>query len=93
MANEFEKTDEEVLDYLVDFTDLLAVGESITGTPTVTVPSPLNKNSQSNTATVVTVWISGGAIDTQYPIEVTVVTSSGRTYSRYFLLKVVERRI
>lgn len=87
---QFRKDPEAVLDYEVDWTSWLAVGETITAR-TVTVPAGITKNSDSEAGGVVTVWLSGGTAGTSYTIECLITTSAGRTDERSFTVKVAER--
>lgn len=76
MAN--VKDPNAVKDFALDVTEWLA-GDTITGTPTWTVPSGITKDSQSNTTTTATVWLSGGTEGTTYELVCRIVTTGGRT--------------
>ena len=86
----YEKDPEAVLDYLVDWATYLATSETIS-TSTFTVPSGITKDSESNTTTTSTVWLSGGSVDTTYFIECKITTSASRTDERSFYVRVLER--
>ena len=77
----FRKDPDAVLDYLWDWTSWLQTGETIT-TSTFIVPSGITKNSDTNTATTCTIWLSGGTIGATYKITNRIVTSAGRTNDR-----------
>lgn len=79
-----------VLDYKWDWSTWLASGETIS-TSTVTVPAGITKDSQSNTTTTATVWLSGGTLGETYPIVNRVVTSQGRTDERTIQINVRDR--
>ena len=80
----------EVLDYKWDWSDRLAASETIT-TAAVTVPTGITKDSQSNTTTTVTVWLSGGTAGTRYPVLCRIVTNQGRTDDRTIYIDCRER--
>jgi len=77
----FRKDPDAVLDYLWDWTSWLQTGETIT-TSTFIVPTGITKNSDTNTATTCTIWLSGGTIGATYKITNRIVTSAGRTNDR-----------
>jgi len=86
------KDPEAVLDYTVDWdADDWLGADTITGTPTWTVPGGLTLDSQSNTTTAATAWISGGSAGSDYVVECKIVTAGGRTDERSFKLRVRER--
>jgi hypothetical protein len=95
------KDPDAVLDYKFDWkastngtgdSDWLASGETISSR-TVTVQTGLTKDSDSltDTNTSVTVWLSGGADDTDYTVECEIVTSASRTDQRTMIVQVRER--
>ena len=86
----YYKDVDAVLDYGVDWSDWLDTGETIS-TSTYTVTAGITKDSDSNTTTASTVWLSGGTDGTSYTITNEVVTSDSRTDQRSFTVKVVER--
>lgn len=101
MATSFTKDPEAVLDYTFDWkplthgvagatSDWLATGETISSY-TVTVPTGITKDSDSQASGVVTVWLSGGTAGTTYRVECKIVTNAGRTDERSTWIKVVER--
>lgn len=97
----FTKDPDAVLDYKFDWAnttnggstpDWLASGETIS-TRTVTVEAGLTKDSDSLTdsATSVTIWLSGGTAGESYTVHCRIVTSAGRTDDRTVTIEVVER--
>lgn len=86
----FTKDPDAVLDYTWDWSDWLGA-DTITGAPTVTVPSGITKTSQSNTTTTVTAWLSGGTVGTTYDVICRIVTTGGRTDDRTIRIEVTER--
>jgi hypothetical protein len=87
MAKDFEKDPDAVLDYIWDWSEWLG-SDTITGTPTITVPTGLTKTSQSNTTTTVTVWLSGGTADAVYSVACKIVTAGARTDERIIRIAV-----
>lgn len=86
----FTKDPEAVLDYAFNWASWLASGETIS-THTVTVPSGLTKDSDSESSGIVTAWISGGTAGTEYTVECKITTSAGRTDERSITINVRER--
>lgn len=84
------KDPEAVLDFTVDWATWLGV-DTISGTPTWTVPTGLTKDSQTNTTTTATAWLSGGSVGQDYVVECKIATAAGRTDERSFVVKVRER--
>lgn len=81
-----------VLDYTLDWDaeDWLGA-DTITGTPVWTVPSGLTKDSQSNTTTTATAWLSGGTADQDYDVACKITTTAGRTDERTIRIQVRNR--
>lgn len=86
----FIKDPQAVLDYSTDWSTWLAVGETITAA-TVTVPTGLTKDSQTNTGTVVTAWLSGGAVGLTYTVVYHITSSLGRQDERSISIAVRDR--
>lgn len=84
MPSSWIKTDAEVLDYKFDFSDWLPTGDTIS-TRTVTPETGITVDSSSitDTSTSVTVWLSGGTVDTDYNVTCLVTTTQGRTAERF----------
>lgn len=91
MPQQFVKDPDEVLDYQFNFAAQMTVdSDTITGTPTVAItPSgELALDSQANSTTTVTVWLSGGVAGTTYKVECNIATVGLRTWSRTIKMKV-----
>jgi hypothetical protein len=72
------KDPDERLDFAFDWaTSFLAEDETITSYA-VTAPAGIVIDTDSETAGVVTVWLTGGTVDVSYPILCRVTTSTGR---------------
>jgi len=79
------------LDYQFDWgTNWLETGDTIESV-VWTVPSGLTKESQSNTTTTATVWLSGGVDGRSYDIICQITTDDGREDQRTFTLPVADR--
>lgn len=87
----WEKDPQAVLDWAFDWSNWLAASETIAGTPVVTVDSGLTKDTQSNTTTKVTVWLSGGTLGTTYKVACRITTNQGRTDERTIGIRVTDR--
>jgi len=77
----FDKDPDAVLDYAFNWTDWLESGETITSR-VVTVSTGLTKNSDSESAGVVTIWLSGGTHGVDYLVACKITTSSSRIDER-----------
>ena len=92
MPSAYIKDKDATLDYLVDWTQWLAVGETLTASAwtvqtglTTATPAP------SFTTTKATIWLSGGTTGTTYTVTNHATTSAGRIDDRSFTIQVVER--
>jgi len=84
----FMKDPNAVLDYKWDWSSWLTSGDTIT-TANVTIASgDVTINSQSNTTTTVTAWISAGTVGTEATLTARVTTAQGRTDDRTITLKI-----
>jgi hypothetical protein len=97
MPQEFTKDPCDVLSYMwnwngaaADGGPWLATGETITGTPTITLPTggTLVMDSQSNTTTTVTVKLSAGTDGVDYAVACKIVTSAGHTKEKTITIMV-----
>jgi len=71
------KDPDAVKDYRVDLTEWLA--DDTVSSVSWTVPSGITKDSDTNTTTTATIWLSGGTAGTEYDLVCRVVTTGGRT--------------
>jgi hypothetical protein len=83
------KDPQAVVDYTFNWSDWLASGETISSY-TVTVDG-VTLDSDSQTTTAVTAWLSGGAAGTNATINCQIVTSASRTDERTALVKIRTR--
>ena len=79
-----------VLDYSVDWSDWLATSETIS-TSTWSVPAGLTQDSETETTTRATVFLSGGTVGTVYTVTNTITTNQGRTDARSLYITVRNR--
>lgn len=86
----FEKDPIANLDYERDWSVWLKAGDTIL-TSTWTVPAGLTKTDESNTATIATVWLSGGTVGSSYQVTNRIVTAQGRTDERSIQIVVRQR--
>jgi hypothetical protein len=82
-----DKDPGDVLDYDADFSDALPSGDDIATVVWVISPvtsSPLKKDSQTHDdpTQTATIWLSGGLVDTDYTVNVTLTTVAGRVIER-----------
>jgi len=79
-----------VLDWMFDWSDWLASGETITD-HTITADTGITVDSSAESDGKVTVWLSGGTAGINYKVACLIVTSAGRTDERTIWIKVVNR--
>ena len=85
----FVKDPDAVLDYEFDWSQWLAVGETI-ASKTVTVTG-VTLDSSPNDDTSVVAWVSGGTVGTSATVACEITTSAGRTDERSIKLRIAER--
>ena len=79
-----------VLDYVFDWNEWLATGETITD-HTITADTGITVGSSSESDGKVTVWLSGGTAGINYKVACLITTTAGRTDERTLWIRVVER--
>ena len=79
-----------VLDYLFDWTEWLATGETITD-HTITADTGITVDSSTEDDGKVTVWLSGGTAGINYKVACLITTTAGRTDERTMWIKVTDR--
>ena len=87
-----------VLDYVFDWTEWLATGETIavdseTGEKliTITADTGITVDSSTESDGKVTVWLSGGTAGINYKVACLITTTAGRTDERTLWIRVVDR--
>lgn len=81
-----KKDPDEVLDFVIDWTDRL--GSDTIATSAWTVPSGITEDSDSETTTKTTIWLSGGTAGTEYTLQNRITTADGRTHDQSVILRV-----
>ena len=89
MGKKFLKDPDAVLDYETDWEDWL--GTDTISTSSWTVPTGITKDSDTNTTTTATIWLSGGTAGTSYTLVNRIVTAGGRTEDRTITIVCQER--
>lgn len=89
MSQAFVKDPNAVLDYHINWGDWLA-GDSI-ATSSWIVPSGIVKDSDTNTSTATTVWLSGGSLGQAYALVNRIVTTGGRTEDRTIRVQIWDK--
>jgi hypothetical protein len=89
-SNEFTKDPSAVLDYTIDWEDWLCTGDTIS-TSTWTVPTGITEDSDTNTTTTATIWLSGGSDGVMYTVVNRIVTAKSRTDDRSLEITVEEK--
>ena len=79
-----------VLDWMFDWSDWLASGETIIS-HTITGETGITVDSSTESAGKVTVWLSGGTAGENYKVACLIETSAGRTDERTIWIKVTNR--
>ena len=82
------KDPDEVLDYSIDWSEVLAEDEDTIDDVVWSFPAGITKDSQSEDGGLATVWISGGTAGIKYEIGCRMVTAGLRTYDRTVSLSV-----
>lgn len=89
MPQSHSKDPDAVLDYMVDWTNWLA-GDTI-ATSTWSADTGITIDSNTNTTTVATVWLSGGVAGEQYQVTNHIITAMGREDDRTIRIRLSER--
>lgn len=78
-----------VLEYLEDWTDWLESGDTISSS-TWSAQTGITVDSESETTTAATVWLSGGTHLNTYAVKNTITTAGGRTDTRKLYIRVID---
>jgi len=85
------KDPDAVLDYPISFADWLADVSDTYASHTVTCSGTLVCDSSSESAGVITVWLSGGRVGEVETFTIRITTTSGRVEDRTLRLRITER--
>lgn len=86
MANSYFKDPDAVLDYVWDWDAWL--GSDTISSHSIIAESGITVDSSSTTTTVVTAWLSGGTVNTDYNVVCRIVTAGGRTDDRTSVIRI-----
>jgi hypothetical protein len=86
----FTKDPDATLDYAYNWASWLAEGETISSA-SVIVQAGITLDSESNTTTTTTAWLSGGSLNETYQVTFRVTTSAGRTDDRSIRVLILDR--
>jgi hypothetical protein len=89
-VNTYAKDPDAVLDYQVDWSAWLGVGEEIL-TSQMIPEDGITVDSDSNTTTTATVWLSGGTAGEAYEVTNRITTTQARTDDRTLRIVVRQR--
>jgi len=89
MPSTFAKDPDATLDYMIDWSDWL--DSDTISTSIWTVPSGITKDSDTNSTTTATIWLSGGTAGQSYKLVNRIVTACGRTDDRTIRIIVREK--
>ena len=84
------KDPQAVLDYVFDWSDWLQDGETISSL-VVTVGAGITKDSNSESAGIVTIWLSGGTHGSDYLVACKITTNLERTDERTMNIRCRDR--
>lgn len=88
-AATFVKDPSAILDYAIDWSTWL--GSDTIATSTWSASAGITINSNTNTTTRATVWLSGGTAGNTYQLTNTITTAGGRTDQRTIAVEVKDR--
>lgn len=87
---QYEKRPEEVLDYTVDFTELLSDPVDTVASFNIDADDGITIGTTSETDGLVNLWVSGGTYPERYQVDVTVTTTQGRIKTHTFFILIRE---
>jgi len=82
-----EKDPDAVLDYVADWANWLK-GDTISTSSWTTENDGITIDSDSNTTTIATVWLSSGTEGTDYKVVNRIVTTAGRTKDQTLMMRI-----
>jgi hypothetical protein len=82
------KDPDEILDYSINWVQPLANDTIVTSTWAISGPGGLTQTTATNTATLATIWLSGGTLSQTYAVKNTIVTAGGRTFDQTVNIKI-----
>lgn len=85
----YNKDPDAILDYVIDWSTWL--DSDTISTSVWVVPSGITEDSDSNTTTTATIWLSGGTLGTSYSVVNRITTAAGRTDDRTITITIREK--
>lgn len=82
------KDPDDVLDYAIDWSDVLAADGDTIASVAWTFPAGLTKTSEAIDGAQTVAWISGGQDGSRYSVGCRMTTAGGRIYDRTISLSV-----
>jgi hypothetical protein len=89
MSHRFAKDPDSLIDYQIDWTAWLD-GDTI-ATSAWMATAGITIDSDTNTNTVATVWLSGGTLGERYEVTNRIVTTAGREDERSLFVRIEAR--
>lgn len=83
------KDPNDVIDYRVDWSKWLRDGDTILVSEWI-VPDGIEMDSETNTNTTTTIWLSGGSAGATYQLTNRITTAQGRQRDRTITIRVKE---
>lgn len=90
MPRHFTKDPDAILPYQVDWSDWMPAGDTLTDSEWE-ADAGITVDSDTNTTTVTTIWLSGGAVGAVYSLTNHVTTAGGREDDRTITVTIRER--
>jgi len=90
MPSFFSKDPNEVLDYQIDWEDWLNTDTILTSSWSIS-PTGLTEDSDSNSDTTATIWVSGGTEGEIYTLTNQITTDGGRTAERSIVIYLTDK--
>lgn len=92
MPQRIGKESTAILDFTIDLTNLLQDTEQISSS-NWTVPTGITRVTDTNDASMATIWLSGGTLNNNYELVNTVVTNSvpARTFVNRLYIPIVKK--
>ena len=87
----FTKDPTAVLDFAMDWSTWLASGESISSYSVFVDNTAMGISTHNHNSGVVTAWLTGGNVGSNYTVSIRVGTNASRIDKRSFLIKVKNR--
>jgi len=82
-----QKDPAEVLDYSLNWLANLGT-DTITNSTWAISDSGLVETDSSQTASIATIWLSGGTLNQTYSVKNTIITAGGRTFTQTVNIKI-----